>query len=250
MPPKKSKPFTREDVIQCSYRKNPEVENVIRGLGVNSSLRKIFSSLTVSGDKFYDGVLQEFKSKVFDLARVLCNTMNNEKVPWYGGLTNDIRTWHKTNCKATGYSEKISQGLCLEVFITSCKSIRPKEASLRDYWNLARNGGVPPIFANPVEWDYPENEFIVYLCRNLQVAAGDKSFVLKHKSLADAVGCSQKFVNTQLEILELDGFIFRTFRGTKGRASEYRYIAKEVPDKFKSHRDIVNNLKRGKKYAT
>ena len=117
--------------------------------------------------------------------------------------------------------------------------------TLRGHWNAVVKCNVPPVWTEPVNWDYPESEFIILLCRSLQIVSGDKVFILKHKSLAEIIGHPEQFVNMQLEILELDGFIFRTFRGTKGRASEYRYIAKEIPDKFKSHRDIVSKLQKG-----
>jgi len=245
MPPSKIKPFTRECIIQCPYRKNPKVEGLILKLGIKSSVQNVFSSLPVTGDTFYISVLQEFKSKAFDIARVLCQTIGNEKVPWYGNLTNDIRLWHENNCKVSIYNKRVPQGLCVDIFITSCKYIRPAESSLLEHWNLLKEYKIPPVWVNTIKWDYPESELIVLLCRNLQMTAGNKVFVLKHKALASIMRCTQRFVSTQLEILELDGFIFRTFRGTKGRASEYRYIAKEIPDKFKSHRDIVSKLQKG-----
>jgi len=253
MPPEKKKPVTLKDVMfspENIYLRNPSVEKVVKGLGCNSSVQKIFSSIPVSGDDFYNSVLHELKCKAFSIALVLRDTLGDERVPWYGGLSSALRDWHKINLSVKSYKKLVPLHLCMDVVLKSCENVCPSKGTLQEHWSAVLQDRYATDLTDV--WDYPEQERIVLLCRRLQLVGGDKPFYLKHDYLANLLNCSREFVSSQLRILAGLGFIYRVSSGHQGRCSTYYFIAEENPDRFKVQREIVRKLikEKGKKYAT
>jgi hypothetical protein len=82
----------------------------------------------------------------------------------------------------------------------------------------------PPAWA--MRYDQPELRLLVCLLRELQRAAGRKSFPLSCRDAGRLVGVDYREANGWLRGLVLEGVLKRTFRGNKasGKADEFRYL--------------------------
>jgi hypothetical protein len=77
---------------------------------------------------------------------------------------------------------------------------------------------------------YPQAELrnLVSLCRQLQIVAGDGPFYLAGRTAARLIGVEHPQGARWLKLLVFDKVLALVHRGTRNRASEYRYIAADV----------------------
>ena len=74
-------------------------------------------------------------------------------------------------------------------------------------------------------YDCPRTHRLIKLCRELQRAAGEGVFFLSCRKAGELVGIDQTSAWKRLRMLETDGVLQATARGTKTKATRYMYTA-------------------------
>jgi hypothetical protein len=82
----------------------------------------------------------------------------------------------------------------------------------------------PPPEAN--QYEEPTLRQLIGLSRELQRASGSAPFYLDCRTAGRLLGISHVQANKYLRVLALDNVLKLVTRGTRGRASEFRYLGK------------------------
>ncbi len=82
-----------------------------------------------------------------------------------------------------------------------------------------------PLSDEALDYDAPETRRLVSICRELQRASGNGPFFLSCRTAGELLGLDYVTAWRRLIVLAEDGIIRCVERGTRGRATRYRYVA-------------------------